>query len=195
MNNNLASSNSPRRDSLDNRSSNAGMGNVFSTIPNFHFSKMAANGLNASVTAAGSVKANGLNNASFINSPYMNSSGPIGPISLAAPTNISPPPLDAVNTFPNAVTGPNSYMNGMRLLTNMDNKYRNGLMNQNAFASAANLTNAFNSVPSAAAVAALNSSNTGLHGHFNNGLHQQVTQSNNNYVFNSSSTRNNNQRT
>ncbi|KAH9516483.1 Pumilio 2 [Dermatophagoides farinae] len=221
-NNGLGNSNSPRRDSLDNRSSNAAgmgsLGNIFPTMiseASMVFNRHMANALNAAAGPATAAKANGLNNAASFHHPYINSPGPMG-LGLPPPgSNMTPPPMDAVNQFgPNAMTGtaPNqAYMNGMRLIPNVgpppppDSKFlnRNGMINQqNPFASA-NLNNTFNNVAAAAAVAAhsshhalaasLNSSNH-LH-HFSNGagIHQQASVNHhqsqaNNFILNNTTT-------
>ncbi|OTF80923.1 hypothetical protein BLA29_010655 [Euroglyphus maynei] len=232
-NNGMGNSSSPRRDSLDNRSSNAtgmrSLGNIFPTMiseASLAFNRQMANALNAVATGPASAgKANGLNNAASFHHPYINSPGPMG-LGLPPPgSNMTPPPMDAVNQFgPNAMTdtAPNSaYMNGMRLMPNVgpppppDNKFlnRNGLINQqNPFASA-NLNNTFNNVAAVAAhsshhalAASLNPSNH-LH-HFNNsgGLHQPTPVNHhpsqaNNYALNNTTTNHrstsggNNQRT
>lgn len=220
-NNGLGNSNSPRRDSLDNRSSNAAgmgsLGNIFPTMiseASMVFNRHMANALNAAAGPATAAKANGLNNAASFHHPYINSPGPMG-LGLPPPgSNMTPPPMDAVNQFgPNAMTGtaPNqAYMNGMRLIPNVgpppppDSKFlnRNGMINQqNPFASA-NLNNTFNNVAAAAVAAhsshhalaaSLNSSNH-LH-HFSNGagIHQQASVNHhqsqaNNFILNNTTT-------
>ncbi|UXI23142.1 hypothetical protein NH340_JMT09085 [Sarcoptes scabiei] len=195
-NNSLAGSNTNRRDSLDNRSSGTGIGPIGNMFPTMisetnlnHFSRQLAAAAAASVMNSNATgnnnKANGLSNATSF-PPYINSSGSIGLGLHAGPgNNLTPPPtIEAVNSYQNPMTGPNSFMNGMRLIPGVDNKYltRNGLINQNAFASAAaavGLPNPFNN----ASVASNNrNANTGIH-HYDNGFHQQVgqQQSNSNY--------------
>lgn len=198
MNNNtLTGNNSPRRDSMDGRTSNAinGAAAISGMFPNMMseanmnaFSRHIAAGTMNNSTTSG--KANGVGmNSNLNNGPFfgvgINSPGPMG---LGLPgQSMTPPPMNSIeasiNAFPNALNPANTYMNGMRLISNaVDNKFinRNGLINQNAFAqTAAGMAN-FNNANSNNTI---NNANNGLH--FTNGMQQVNNQSNSSYSSNS----------